>query len=484
MKTQTRKLARIATVVCASAAPFAARAQQAEPVAEPATESAAVAAARIAQPDEKNARPSANLPIVDSARSDAQCVTDAANARGVPVSYAAPIAVPGHTDTVADMSTETAAPVFAAAQANELEWGEPRGDAAQLAGADVPSPVRPVPLEDAARVDGARDAPLQVEGSPHRAPHADELPPARPLLLPDVQRPLRKAPVSYSAPVAVPVRAAQAHEANAGEAAFMPRDEKSATRTRHISYAAPIVVSARSGSTHMSAETRVAVQPLARVQPFALTHVKSSDTTAPVARALRLPAPAPAPQAKPPVSYAAPVAAPLRKDASVTANPPAQPVAQSHVQPVQAAASIEDPKWSMPDRVAVSDERLDRMRGGFDLASGLKVSFGISRMVVVNGNLVTTTSFNIPDISNMSAQQAQQLASINTGALLQNGPGNVVQSGALPALSGAVIQNTLNNQQIQALTTINTTVNSLSMFKNFNVGSTLSGALINAVRGQ
>jgi hypothetical protein len=57
-----------------------------------------------------------------------------------------------------------------------------------------------------------------------------------------------------------------------------------------------------------------------------------------------------------------------------------------------------------------------------------------------------------------------------------------VQPGALPALSGTVIQNTLNNQNIQALTTINTTVNSLSMFKNFNVGSTLGGALTNAVR--
>ena len=136
----------------------------------------------------------------------------------------------------------------------------------------------------------------------------------------------------------------------------------------------------------------------------------------------------------------------------------------------------------MPDKLAISDERLDKMRGGFDLSSGLKVSFGVSRMVVVNGNLVTTTSFNIPDIANLSAQQAQQLASVNAGSLIQNGPGNVVQPGAMPALSGAVIQNTLNNQNIQALTTINTTVNSLSMFKNFNIGSTLGGALSNAVR--
>ncbi len=105
-------------------------------------------------------------------------------------------------------------------------------------------------------------------------------------------------------------------------------------------------------------------------------------------------------------------------------------------------------------------------------------------MVVVNGNLVTTTSLNIPDIGNITAQQAQALASVNAGSLIQNGPGNVVQPGALPSLSGAVIQNTLSNQNIQALTTINTTVNSLSLFKSFNVGSTLNSALTSAVRGR
>jgi hypothetical protein len=73
---------------------------------------------------------------------------------------------------------------------------------------------------------------------------------------------------------------------------------------------------------------------------------------------------------------------------------------------------------------------------------------------------------------------------VNAGALLQNGPGNVVQGGALPSLSGAVIQNSLNNQNIQALTTINTTVNSLSMFKSFNIGTTLNSALTSAVRGR
>ena len=141
-----------------------------------------------------------------------------------------------------------------------------------------------------------------------------------------------------------------------------------------------------------------------------------------------------------------------------------------------------DPAWASPDLVAVNENRLDNMRGGFDMGSGLVVSFGITREAFVNGTLVTSTSFNIPNIAQMTSQQAQMLANANAGALVQNGLNNTVQPGGLPGLTGAVIQNTLSNQQIQALTTINTTVNSLAAFKSLNLGQTLNGALLSAVR--
>lgn len=141
-----------------------------------------------------------------------------------------------------------------------------------------------------------------------------------------------------------------------------------------------------------------------------------------------------------------------------------------------------DPAWASADLAAVSSARLDDMRGGFDLPSGLIVSFGISRAAFVNGNLVAQTSFNIPDIANMTGDQARMLASANTGALIQVGPHNTVQQGALPGLTGAVIQNTLSGQQIQALTTIDTSVNSLGAFKAMNFLSTINGALAGAVR--
>lgn len=156
-------------------------------------------------------------------------------------------------------------------------------------------------------------------------------------------------------------------------------------------------------------------------------------------------------------------------------------VEREAVTPRAAQTDDEDPAWASPDLVAVNDSRLDNMRGGFDTPSGLVVSFGISRVAFVNGNLVASTSFNIPNIAQMTPQQAQMLANANAGALIQNGLNNTVQPGALPGLTGAVIQNTLSNQQIQMLTTINTTVNSLGAFKSLNLGQTLNSALLNAV---
>ena len=170
-----------------------------------------------------------------------------------------------------------------------------------------------------------------------------------------------------------------------------------------------------------------------------------------------------------PISYAVPIATRERQAGPAASKP---------------ADAAEDRSWPAVGAVALSDERLDAMRGGFDLPGGLTVSFGMSRVAFVNGNLVTTTSFNIPDVSRITAQQAQALAAANVGALIQNGPGNAVQPGALPALTGALIQNTLNNQHIQAVTTINMSVNTLSMFKALNVMSTLNQALTRALPGR
>ena len=133
---------------------------------------------------------------------------------------------------------------------------------------------------------------------------------------------------------------------------------------------------------------------------------------------------------------------------------------------------------------AVSEDKLDDMRGGFDVPSlaGLRISFGIDRAVYVNGDLVASASVNIPDVARMTATQAQQLASVvNTVNLVQNGPNNVappdVAAGA--AAAATVIQNSLNNQTLQAVTTINAAVNSLPQFRQMNLANVLQGALAN-----
>jgi hypothetical protein len=226
-----------------------------------------------------------------------------------------------------------------------------------------------------------------------------------------------------------------------------------------VSYARPIAVpvsqTAKSVQNDSTASTNTSVQTAGQPQ--------IKERAAPPAQA----------QVKAPLSYAAPIAVP---QASRNDTPP------DRGHEVKARADTEDPNWSSKTTVAISEEKLDTMRGGFDVANGLKVSFGVSRMAVVNGNLVTQTSFNIPDLSNMTTQQAQSLAAANIGSLLQNGGGNIAQQGSVQGLSGAVIQNTLSNQNIQALTTINASVNSLGLFKSMNLGATLNNALMNSVR--
>ena len=172
--------------------------------------------------------------------------------------------------------------------------------------------------------------------------------------------------------------------------------------------------------------------------------------------------------------------------------------------------------------LAASKKPLTSMRGGFDLGAGLLVSFGITRSVSINGSLIVTTSFNIPNLSMITPPQAalvnQQVGAFN---LVQNGPGNTVQSSSstVPASSvspgpltvntvssgagtggpitvgaatvtsapiggaslGTFIQNTLNNQQIQSQTVINASTNSMGMYKGMNMYNSLNAAQTNAL---
>lgn len=133
---------------------------------------------------------------------------------------------------------------------------------------------------------------------------------------------------------------------------------------------------------------------------------------------------------------------------------------------------------------AASDNQLGVVRGGFDAGSGLVVSFGIERAVYVDGDLVTSTRLDIPDIGQTSVEQAAALAAAaSTVSIVRNGPGNTLDPAALAqSTAGTVVQNSLNDQHIQTLTTLNTTVNSLALFKALNLQDTLQTALVNSLK--
>ena len=151
------------------------------------------------------------------------------------------------------------------------------------------------------------------------------------------------------------------------------------------------------------------------------------------------------------------------------------------------------------DWAAASDERLDGLRGGFELGAGLTVSFGIARTVMINGEVLSRTSFVLPDIGKITAEQAAMArAALGGLTVVQNGPGNGVAPNAFtlspstsatsatdgvspggPVLSsGTVIQNSLSNQVLQNTTLINTGVNSLGLLKLGHANSALRDALL------
>jgi hypothetical protein len=131
---------------------------------------------------------------------------------------------------------------------------------------------------------------------------------------------------------------------------------------------------------------------------------------------------------------------------------------------------------------AASDGTLDSVRGGFDVGNGLLASFGFQRLVYVNGSLAASTALNIPDIGHMAPDQASALASLGTVNVIQNGTGNRFDPSVFAQTGGAtVIQNSLDNQNLQSLTTINAAVNGLDNFRSRNLQDNLQAGLIGSL---
>lgn len=133
--------------------------------------------------------------------------------------------------------------------------------------------------------------------------------------------------------------------------------------------------------------------------------------------------------------------------------------------------------------LAASDRTLDRLRGGFDFGTGLVVTFGISRAVYINDQLVTSTSFQLSDVSKLTTAQAgvlgQQLGM--QAQVVQNGPGNTVDPAAITVPLATYIQNTLSNQAIRTQTVIQASTNGLGTLRNLNLQATINDAVASAI---
>ena len=131
---------------------------------------------------------------------------------------------------------------------------------------------------------------------------------------------------------------------------------------------------------------------------------------------------------------------------------------------------------------ALSAAQLDAIRGGVDMGGGLLGSFGISRATYINGQLVAHSEVTIPDIAHVTVPQATQLAAVLQTVVVRNGPGNFVDPASFAGSSAAtVIQNTLNDQNIQNLTTIRASVNTLPDFNMLQLQEGLQAGLVQSI---
>lgn len=129
----------------------------------------------------------------------------------------------------------------------------------------------------------------------------------------------------------------------------------------------------------------------------------------------------------------------------------------------------------------VDPARLAEMRGGFQMPSGMMLSFGIERVVLLNGELTARIAVQVPDVARITPDQAQALADFNRGLVVQIGTGNHFDPAQ--AGGGLVIQNTLDDQDIRTVTRIDVGVDTLGAYQALNASGALTDALIRAPGG-
>ena len=138
---------------------------------------------------------------------------------------------------------------------------------------------------------------------------------------------------------------------------------------------------------------------------------------------------------------------------------------------------------------AVDTASLDEVRGGFELeGSSLKFTIGIERAVYINGNLVATNVLNLKDLQSSaggtSVAGALPAAAPSGALVVQNGPAgtNYVAPQVAQNPAATVIQNSLNDQKIHNVTTINASVNSMQTVRAMSVANAIQYGIVSSLR--
>ena len=118
----------------------------------------------------------------------------------------------------------------------------------------------------------------------------------------------------------------------------------------------------------------------------------------------------------------------------------------------------------LAESAAVPDAALDGLRGGFEIPANLHASLQLERVVIANGEQIAHLTADVHDIGQMSVADAESLAHAAGTLVIQGGANNAFHLMELGP-TATVIQNTLNDQHLVAVTTLNVQVNSLAAYR-------------------
>ena len=198
--------------------------------------------------------------------------------------------------------------------------------------------------------------------------------------------------------------------------------------------------------------------------------------------------------------------------------------------PVQGTSGTVMERGDFAGYAAVSDQELAALRGGFEIYIGgqaLSLAFSLERVSYLNGELLTLTRIDVPDIAaaiespgtvsvstyaappasgeaaGIAASPSPQIATVSVPGqdagsyvtLIQNGAGNIaalpaqvdqqvneaVQAAQAQILQAynqvQVIQNSLDNQVIQNTTTLNVTLSNEALARAVELNAGLANLL-------